>query len=348
MLSRSVLMRNVYRCSACGHRTLCCLQCEVGMSRGGAVGWDDKLCVSCFLKNADQLRPKAYEPSADELSSAGLPQRELPWDWTILKAKKDAVFDPSRYTHSRVMSLLCLSSPFKEQASEQGMVRPFLFLVGMRASKRNRVANELGWSCVPSALFGDAHAEAWEILNSNHSGLQARLHTTVEKLNPLSRNICWLEMLQRVTLLFGELGENEDVTRHLNAQQLVEHSRTPHSHYVKVQENVLMARLGKLYYKYLISHHLKPPQGDLAASVLNKVKDATGLLDPYGLAWATSIFFKPSDGVPKFADAFDQYLSSREDPQGARALVAVVEILKQMLRLQTSFAVFVDDFYSSQ
>ncbi len=106
------------------------------------------------------------------------------------------MFDPQRYTHSRVMSLLCQSSPFKDVAVDQGMVRPFFCLVSMRPSKRNRVANELGWSCVPSVLFGDAHAEAWEIINANHSGLQARLHTTVEKLNPMARNICWLEVLQ--------------------------------------------------------------------------------------------------------------------------------------------------------
>jgi hypothetical protein len=31
----------------------------------------------------------------------------------------------------------------QEQALEQGMVRPFLYLVSMRPSKRNRVANEV-------------------------------------------------------------------------------------------------------------------------------------------------------------------------------------------------------------
>jgi hypothetical protein len=87
-------------------------------------------------------------------------------------------------------------------------------------------------------------------------------------------------------------------------------------------------------------------------------------MDPVGLAWATSIFFKTRSGVPKFAETFHLYLrwvvsslvalivhltlvscSSREDTQTARALVVVLEILKQMLRLQTGFAVFVDDFY---
>lgn len=123
--------------------------------------------------------------------------------------------------------------------------------------------------------------------------------------------------------------------------------------------------MGKLYYKYLMANHLKPPQGDKATVILNKIKgaaphalvgalithnplaDATGLTDPYGLAWATSIFFKPKTGVPRFSDTFDQFLQSREDAQTARALVVVMEVIKQMLRLQTGFAVFVDDYYSN-
>lgn len=71
------------------------------------------------------------------------------------------------------------------------------------------------------------------------------------------------------------------------------------------------------------------------------------MTDSYGLAWATAIFFKPRDGVPKFAETFDSFMSSREDAQSARALVVVIEILKQMLRLQTGFAVFVDDYFGS-
>jgi hypothetical protein len=108
LVSRSLLTRNTYRCTECEHRTLCCVQCEDGMSRSG-IGWDDKLCVSCVLKN----ETLSSAPLSRKSSSAGGLQS---WDWLHLKEKKDAVFDPARYTHQRVMTLLALSSPFKERA----------------------------------------------------------------------------------------------------------------------------------------------------------------------------------------------------------------------------------------
>ena len=183
-------------------------------------GWDDKLCVSCSLRNTDQ-----NSGSAEDI-------------WLELKGKKDAVFDPERYTHARVMTLLCLSSPFKEKALKEGMIRPFLVLVSMRPSKRNRISNELGWSSIPSALFGayllsvflliifflfsagDAHAEAWEIVNQNYNGLQARLNSTAEKLNAFGRNVTWIEAVERVTLMFGSLDEDFDMVAKLSSDQV--------------------------------------------------------------------------------------------------------------------------------
>lgn len=58
---------------------------------------------------------------------------------SCLKAKKDAVFDPSRYTHSRVMTLLCQASPFKDTALEAGLslFRLFLPALTLLCSARN-------------------------------------------------------------------------------------------------------------------------------------------------------------------------------------------------------------------
>jgi hypothetical protein len=99
----------------------------------------------------------------------------------------------------------------------------------------------------------------------------------------------------QVSLLFGALGDQEDVTLHLSPQELVQQSRTPYSHFVKVQglfvplgscesltpphllENVLMSRLGKLYYKYLIANHLKPPQGSCFPTVTSSLLRAPPL-----------------------------------------------------------------------
>ena len=332
LVGRSLLTRNTFRCSECQHRTLCCLQCRDGMSRSG-VGYDDKTCVSCHLK--------LTLDSSVSSGTVGL----KPWDWIHLKEKKDAVFDPERYTHARIMTLLSLASPFKDEAFEGGMIRPFLILVSMRPAKRNRVSNELGWSCIPSPLFGDAHAESWDIISNSSSGLQMRLTSLTEKVNVFSRSVTWLEALERVTLLFGKLADEVNMVSKLTPDGCIEESRRPYSRCVIVQEQVLMTRIGRLYFKFLLANHLKPPQGEKASAILNKIKDATGMSDSYGLTWATSIFFKPKAGMPKFGDALDIYLTSREDSQTARALLVCLEIIKQLLRLYIGFSVFVDDFY---
>ncbi len=340
LISRSLLTRNTYRCVECEHRTLCCVQCEEGMSRSG-VGWDDKMCVSCALKAEMASAPPPAKPA--RRNSTAPPVQ--PWDWLQLKEKKDAVFDPARYTHARIMTLLSLSSPFKERAVRDGMIRPFLALVSMRPSKRNRVTNELGWSCIPSPLFGDAHAESWEVLTASTLGLLARLNSTVERLNPLSRSLTWIECLERVSLTFGKLEPEWNMAAKLTPDGCVSESCKPYSHAVQRQEQVLMMRIGRLYYKYLMTNHLKPPKGDKATAIMNKIKDATGLCDSYGLTWATSIFFKPKTGVPRFSDAVDAFLSER-DEQASRGVLVCLEIIKQLLRLYIGFSVFVDDWYA--
>ncbi len=340
LISRSLLTRNTYRCVECEHRTLCCVNCEEGMARSG-VGWDDKSCVSCALR----AETATATPPASPSRRASVGPASKPWDWLHLKEKKDAVFDPARYTHARVMTLLSLSSPFKERAVRDGLIRPFLVLVSMRPSKRNRVSNELGWSCIPSPLFGDAHAESWEILAASTLGLLSRLNSTVEKLNPMQRSLTWIECLERVSLTFGKLEAEWNMAAKLSPEGCVAESCKPYSHAVQRQEQVLMIRIGRLYYKYLMSNHLKPPKGDKATAIMNKIKDATGLSDSYGLTWATSIFFKPKTGVPRFSDALDAFLSER-DEQASRGVLVCLEIIKQLLRLYIGFSVFVDDWHA--
>jgi len=62
---------------------------------------------------------------------------------------------------------------------------------------RNQVANLLGWSLFTSKQFGDPHAEAWSIINSNSDGLQARSNKSWEKVNILGRNVNWYDILTR-------------------------------------------------------------------------------------------------------------------------------------------------------
>jgi hypothetical protein len=96
----------------------------------------------------------------------------------------------------------------------------------------------------------------------------------------------------------------------------------------------------------LIANHLKPPKGEKASAIMNKIKDATGLTDTYGLTWATSIFFKPKTGVPRFSDALDVFLMSRDDMQASRGVLVCLEVIKQLLRLYIGFSVFVDDWFA--
>jgi hypothetical protein len=78
----------------------------------------------------------------------------------------------------------------------------------------------------------------------------------------------------------------------------------------------------------LIANNLKPPKGEKATAIMNKIKDATGLSDAYGLTWATSIFFKPKTGVPRFSDALDVFLMSRDDTNTARGVLVCLEVSK--------------------
>ncbi len=126
------------------------------------------------------------------------------------------------------------------------MIRPFLILVSMRPSKRNRVSNELGWSLIPSPLFGDAHAESWEIMSADNCGFQSRLSSVVEKLNPLGRkNLSWIECLERVVLLFGKLDPESNFASKL-ADGCVEESDKPYSQAVQRMEQIVMIRVGRL------------------------------------------------------------------------------------------------------
>jgi hypothetical protein len=127
------------------------------------------------------------------------------------------------------------------------MIRPFLVLVSMRPSKRNRVSNELGWSCIPSPLFGDAHAESWEVIGASNSGLQSRLNSVVEKLNLLNRrNVSWIECLERVALVFGKLDADSNMVIKLTLDGCVSESNKAYSQAVQRQEQIVMIRIGRL------------------------------------------------------------------------------------------------------
>jgi len=89
------------------------------------------------------------------------------------------------------------ASAFKEKALDAGMVRPFLLLVSMDYTTRNQVATMLGFSIFNQEYLGDAHAEAWDILDSNIKGIRRRASETYESLNVFAHNANWYETVYR-------------------------------------------------------------------------------------------------------------------------------------------------------
>ena len=83
-------------------------------------------------------------------------------------------------------------------AWEEGCVRLFLLLVSMSSATRNRVACLLGWPTVTKPSFGNAHAEAWEIISKDGDGMQGCCNQSWETLNPGGANCNYYDMLYRV------------------------------------------------------------------------------------------------------------------------------------------------------
>lgn len=88
-------------------------------------------------------------------------------------------------------------SSFYDMAKEQKVLRPYNILKSMEQNARHEMATHLGFRFEPSSI-GDPSAEAWEIINCNLKGLQARSHSWYETLNPFAGNSSWLDILQRV------------------------------------------------------------------------------------------------------------------------------------------------------
>lgn len=68
---------------------------------------------------------------------------------------------------------LLRASEHRRKASEQGMIRPFLFLASMHSATRQQIGQVLGMELIGKHFQGDNHAESWHILNKNRIGLQA-------------------------------------------------------------------------------------------------------------------------------------------------------------------------------
>lgn len=160
------LMRHVYRCQECRARTLKCFECSVGMCQGTEL-WDDKKCAGCGGVN-----------------------------WEALRELKNVAFNRPR-THQIIKMQLSKPSEYRAKAYENGMLRPFLLLVSMTPRARFQVAASMGWSLIKDLEeFGDAHAEAADILFRSLKGMEGRTENFWETLNPTKEvGKTWYQLL---------------------------------------------------------------------------------------------------------------------------------------------------------
>lgn len=165
---KNTTRRDVYHCDNCLARSLSCMKCKEGMTRGGP-GWDDNLCERCFGAVSD---------------------------WGAAKRKRDEILE-QEWGAEQMRAQLGRSSEAKSAALAAGMIRPFLYLVSMDPVMRNQVASALGWSLYAQDYFGDPHAEAWDIIHASSKGIQARTNESWETLNPIASNCNWYETLYR-------------------------------------------------------------------------------------------------------------------------------------------------------
>lgn len=180
---KNLVRRNTYTCDNCLGRTLPCFKCDDAMTRGGP-GWDDNLCECCF-------------GAVD--------------DWAAARARRDGVTN-TPWTIDDIRTQLSRRTEHYQSAMDAGVIRPFLYLVSMDPVMRNQVASQLGWSLYAQKYFGDSHAEAWDILNADAKGIQARTNGAIETLTPFVRSCNWYEILYRTAKEVFKVVDREDLS----------------------------------------------------------------------------------------------------------------------------------------
>lgn len=85
---------------------------------------------------------------------------------------------------------------FNKLAMDQGVTTPFYALRRMEQEQRHEIADFLEIE-FDEGIIGDPDAEAWEIVNADHYGLQARTSEWYESLNPFA-TMNWRDILNSV------------------------------------------------------------------------------------------------------------------------------------------------------
>ncbi len=80
------------------------------------------------------------------------------------------------------------------KAREERVLRPLRILAAMQKEQRREIAEFLEFEFAEESL-GNPKAEAWEIINCDLRGLQARTHEWHHTISPFSGNNSWHEIL---------------------------------------------------------------------------------------------------------------------------------------------------------
>lgn len=153
----------VWICDNCKGMCEACEKCTQPVRQAMIRKDNYKTCSMCFHKNWKKLEK--------EKTDHVLAQRPL----TTLEKDLEKV------------------SEFRALAAKGGLLRPFLFLVSLPPVSRLQIAINLGWTFVGTALFGDSHAEAWEIVNKKDVGLRDRMSRMRDSL--FRREVNWHSIL---------------------------------------------------------------------------------------------------------------------------------------------------------
>jgi len=206
------------------------------------------LCDACKGRTAES--PKCSDSMARlEGSGNGRPvcAKSMP-NYAEVVEKKKKILSKGRNV-TRIRHEMTRESPFRHTAQKEGLLRPFLYLASMSPHHRALLAIQLGWCPFPEECFGDAHEEAWQILNKKGVGLRARCVRGLSKINPFAASKDWVGVLNFVaeTLYVPSYmsWNDEFACDKMDHQEATEQSLLAHSKKVDVFEAELMEKVSK-------------------------------------------------------------------------------------------------------
>lgn len=158
-----LLTRAIYQCTFCTGRTLPCRTNNCPNFTRGGSDVDEQVCFACL-----------HEPAEERIA-----RREV-----ILGRAVD-------------LTEVFRVSEASTRAASEGVLQAFLLLVSLPAEARLRFASSLGICLLAQPLYGDPHAEAAVILQTQRYGLRARASEAWENLNPGGAWANWAQIVQR-------------------------------------------------------------------------------------------------------------------------------------------------------